>query len=72
MDRQCTVAGLDDHKDSIYLCVMSYEGVIILQTYSQQASAKLRNKIVKLYYGRREVYFLSRSCPFLKWVDSVW
>ena len=31
MDRQRTVAGLDVHKDSIYLCVMSHDGAIILQ-----------------------------------------
>ncbi len=31
MDRQRTVAGLDVHKDSIYLCVMSHGGAIILQ-----------------------------------------
>ncbi len=31
MDRQRTVAGLDIHKDSIYLCVMSHDGAIILQ-----------------------------------------
>ena len=31
MDRQRTVAGLDVHKDSIYLCVMSYDEAIIFQ-----------------------------------------
>lgn len=31
MDRQRTVAGLDVHKDSIYLCVMSHDGAIIFQ-----------------------------------------
>ncbi len=31
MDRQRTVAGLDIHKDSIYLCVMRHDGAIILQ-----------------------------------------
>ena len=31
MDRQRTVAGLDVHKDSIYLCVMSHNEAIIFQ-----------------------------------------
>ena len=31
MDRQRTVAGLDVHKDSIYLCVMSHDEAIIFQ-----------------------------------------
>lgn len=34
MDRQRTVAGLDVHKDSIYLCVMNYgEAIIFQKTY---------------------------------------
>ncbi len=31
MDRQKTVAGLDVHKDSIYLCVMGHDEAIIFQ-----------------------------------------
>ena len=31
MDRNRTVAGLDVHKDSIYLCIMGYDGAIIFE-----------------------------------------
>lgn len=31
MDRNRTVAGLDVHKDSIYLCIMGHDGAIIFQ-----------------------------------------
>lgn len=35
MDRQRTVAGLDVHKDTIYLCVMSHDEAIILKKHTQ-------------------------------------
>lgn len=31
MDRNRTVAGLDVHKDSVYLCIMGHDGAIIFQ-----------------------------------------
>ena len=31
MDRNRTVAGLDVHKDSIYLCIMGHNGSIIFE-----------------------------------------
>ena len=31
MDRNRTVAGLDVHKDSIYLCIMGHDGAIIFE-----------------------------------------
>ncbi len=31
MDRNRTVAGLDVHKDSIYLCIMGHDEVIIFE-----------------------------------------
>lgn len=31
MDRNRTVAGLDVHKDSIYLCIMGHDETIILK-----------------------------------------
>ena len=35
MDRNRTVAGLDVHKDSIYLCIMGHDGAIIFEkTYN--------------------------------------
>ena len=33
MDRNRTVAGLDVHKDSIYLCIMGHDEVIIFEKY---------------------------------------
>ena len=31
MDRNRIVTGLDVHKDSIYLCIMNYDGAIIFE-----------------------------------------
>ena len=31
MDKNRIVAGLDVHKDSIYLCIMGHDGTIIFQ-----------------------------------------
>ncbi len=33
MDRNRTVAGLDIHKDSIYLCIMRHDETIIFEYY---------------------------------------
>lgn len=42
MDRQRTVAGLDVHKDSIYLCVMSHNEAIIFQKTYGTLTLQLR------------------------------
>lgn len=34
MNRNRTVAGLDVHKDSVYLCIMGYNESVIFQDYS--------------------------------------
>ena len=40
MDRNRTVAGLDVHKDSIYLCIMNQnESIIFQKTYGVLTSA---------------------------------
>ena len=37
MDRNRTVAGLDVHKDSIYLCIMGHDGSIIFEKTSSDS-----------------------------------
>ncbi len=39
MDRNRTVAGLDVHKDSIYLCIMGHDEVIIFEKKVRSADA---------------------------------
>lgn len=57
MDRNRTVAGLDVHKDSVYLCIMGHDEAIIFQkTYgvltlqSPTASATLQNIFEKTQF----------------------
>lgn len=42
MDRNRTVAGLDVHKDSIYLCIMGHDGAIIFEKTYGVLTPKLR------------------------------
>jgi transposase len=42
MDRNRTVASLDVHKDSIYLCIMGHDGAIIFEKSYRVLTPELR------------------------------
>ena len=48
MDRQRTVAGLDVHKDSIYLCIMQQGGAIIFEKTYGVLTPELRQMCVDM------------------------
>ena len=45
MDRNRTVAGLDVHKDSIYLCIMGHDGSIIFEKTYGVLTPELRQML---------------------------
>lgn len=42
MDRNRTVAGLNVHKDSVYLCIMGHDGAVIFQKTYEELTPELR------------------------------
>ena len=69
MDSNRTVAGLDVHKDSVYLCIMGYDGTIIFQkTYGVLTPALRQMRDDMLCRGVKECAMESTA---VYWVP-VW
>ena len=69
MDRQRTVAGLDVHKDSIYLCIMQQGGAIIFEKTYGVLTPELRQMCVDML--ERGVSEAAMESTAIYWVP-VW
>lgn len=73
MDRQRIVAGLDVHKDSIYLCVMNHDEAIIFQKTYGTLTPDMRQMCAEMVaHGVTEAAILwCRKSPFSKIIASA-
>ena len=69
MDRKRTVAGLDVHKDSIYLCIMQEDGSIVLEKTYGTLTTDLRRMCVEML--ERDVTEAAMESTAVYWVP-VW
>ena len=74
MDRKRTVAGLDVHKDSVYLCIMGYDGAIIFEkTYGTLTPEIITMREDMLFHNVKEAAMESTAtywCPVWNVLDG--